>query len=93
VALGGTSVNMNLESTPLAEDGFLYVVDQWGVLYKIDGRSGDAIGLPGARKRAEDARRRGRGVSRMRGVHPTPVASQGRSALQAYSSRTFLVKS
>ncbi len=41
VALGGTSVNENLESTPLAEDGFLYVVDQWGVLYKIDGRSGD----------------------------------------------------
>ena len=29
-------------STPLAEDGFLYVVDQWGVLYKIDGRTGKA---------------------------------------------------
>jgi alcohol dehydrogenase (cytochrome c) len=42
VALGGTSVGENLESTPLAEDGFLYVVDQWGVLYKIDGRSGEA---------------------------------------------------
>jgi alcohol dehydrogenase (cytochrome c) len=42
VAIGGTSVNENLEATPLAEDGFLYVVDQWGVLYKIDGRSGDA---------------------------------------------------
>jgi alcohol dehydrogenase (cytochrome c) len=41
VALGGTAANTNLESTPLAEDGFLYVVDQWGVLYKIDGRSGD----------------------------------------------------
>jgi alcohol dehydrogenase (cytochrome c) len=41
VALGGTSVNENLEATPLAEDGFLYVVDQWGILYKIDGRSGD----------------------------------------------------
>ncbi len=41
VALGGTSANANLKSTPLAEDGFLYVVDQWGVLYKIDGRSGD----------------------------------------------------
>jgi len=41
VALGGTSANANLESTPLAEEGFLYVVDQWGVLYKIDGRSGD----------------------------------------------------
>jgi alcohol dehydrogenase (cytochrome c) len=42
VAIGGTSVNENLESTPLAEDGFLYIVDQWGVLYKIDARSGDA---------------------------------------------------
>jgi alcohol dehydrogenase (cytochrome c) len=41
VALGGTHANENLEGTPLAEDGFLYVVDQAGVLYKIDGRSGD----------------------------------------------------
>jgi alcohol dehydrogenase (cytochrome c) len=40
VALGGTSANENLQSTPLAEDGYLYVVDQWGVVYKIDGRSG-----------------------------------------------------
>jgi alcohol dehydrogenase (cytochrome c) len=40
VAIGGTSANENLESTPLAEDGYLYVVDQWGVVYKIDGRSG-----------------------------------------------------
>jgi alcohol dehydrogenase (cytochrome c) len=42
VAIGGTSVDENLEATPLAEDGYLYVVDQWGVLYKIDGRSGEA---------------------------------------------------
>src|SRR5580700_7183425 len=41
VAIGGTSANENLEATPLAEDGFLYVTDQWGVLYKIDARSGD----------------------------------------------------
>src|SRR5215468_2077393 len=41
VAIGGTSANENLESTPLAEDGYLYVVDLWGVVYKIDGRSGD----------------------------------------------------
>src|SRR5579862_6152043 len=41
VAIGGTSINENLEATPLAEDGFLYIVDQWGILYKIDGRSGD----------------------------------------------------
>jgi alcohol dehydrogenase (cytochrome c) len=41
VAVGGTSANENLQSTPLVEDGFMYVVDQWGVLYKIDVRSGD----------------------------------------------------
>ena len=41
VAIGGTSTNENLQSTPLVEDGFMYVVDQWGVLYKIDVRSGD----------------------------------------------------
>src|SRR5262249_8978360 len=41
VAIGGTAANENLQATPLAEDGFLYVVDQWGVLYKIDVRSGD----------------------------------------------------
>src|SRR5476649_925109 len=27
VAIGGAAVNENLEATPLAEDGFLYVVD------------------------------------------------------------------
>jgi len=41
VAIGGTAANENLQSTPLAEDGFLYVVDQWGVVYKIDVRSGE----------------------------------------------------
>jgi alcohol dehydrogenase (cytochrome c) len=41
VALGGTGLNENLEATPLAEDGFLYVIDQWGILYKIDARAGD----------------------------------------------------
>jgi len=42
VGIGGTSANENVEATPLAEDGFLYIVDQWGVLYKIDARSGRA---------------------------------------------------
>jgi alcohol dehydrogenase (cytochrome c) len=41
VAIGGTSANENLQATPLVEDGFIYLVDQWGVVYKIDGRSGD----------------------------------------------------
>jgi alcohol dehydrogenase (cytochrome c) len=42
VALGGQSINENLQATPLVEDGFMYVVDVWGVVYKLDVRSGDA---------------------------------------------------
>jgi alcohol dehydrogenase (cytochrome c) len=41
VALGGTSTTENLEATPLVDDGFMYVVDLWGIVYKIDVRSGD----------------------------------------------------
>src|SRR6516162_8667678 len=41
VPLGGSSGNEYSVATPLAEDGFLYVTDSWGVLYKIDGTSGD----------------------------------------------------
>src|SRR6266446_4743331 len=40
VALGGTSANENLVATPLVDDGFMYVTDAWGVVYKIDVRSG-----------------------------------------------------
>ncbi len=42
VALGGTSIGENLQATPLVEDGFMYVVDLWGIVYKIDVRSGDS---------------------------------------------------
>ena len=42
VPLGGTTGNEYIEATPLAEDGFLYTVDSWGVVYKIDGTSGEA---------------------------------------------------
>ena len=41
VPLAGTAGNEFIEATPLAEDGFLYITDSWGVLYKIDGRSGE----------------------------------------------------
>src|SRR5258705_8947533 len=40
VPLGGAAGNEWNEATPLAEDGFLYITDSWGVLYKIDGTSG-----------------------------------------------------
>jgi alcohol dehydrogenase (cytochrome c) len=42
VPLGGGAGNEWIQATPLAEDGFLYIADSWGVLYKIDGTSGDA---------------------------------------------------
>src|SRR5271163_4939493 len=42
VALGGGAGNEFTNATPLAEDGFLYITDSWGVLYKIDATSGDA---------------------------------------------------
>ena len=31
VPIGGTAINENLQSTPLVEDGYMYVVDQWGI--------------------------------------------------------------
>ncbi|HEY6255200.1 MAG TPA: PQQ-binding-like beta-propeller repeat protein [Xanthobacteraceae bacterium] len=42
VALGGTATAENLQATPLVEDGFMYIVDLWGIVYKIDVRSGEA---------------------------------------------------
>jgi alcohol dehydrogenase (cytochrome c) len=42
VPLGGKSAGESLEATPLVEDGFMYMVDSWGVVYKIDVRSGTA---------------------------------------------------
>jgi alcohol dehydrogenase (cytochrome c) len=42
VPLGGSTGGEFLEATPLVEDGFLYITDAWGVLYKIDGTSGDS---------------------------------------------------
>jgi alcohol dehydrogenase (cytochrome c) len=41
VPLGGGAANEWNEATALAEDGYLYITDSWGVLYKIDGTSGD----------------------------------------------------
>jgi hypothetical protein len=78
VGIGGTSANENLEATPLAEDGFLYIVDQWGVLYKIDALSGRAqTGVPYRAPvrvltgRTIAKRRRGKGADL-----PTPIRDE-----------------
>jgi alcohol dehydrogenase (cytochrome c) len=42
VPLGGAFGNGWLEATPLAENGFLFITDAMGVLYKIDATAGDA---------------------------------------------------
>jgi alcohol dehydrogenase (cytochrome c) len=41
VPLAGTAGREFIEATPLAEDGFLYVTDSFGVLYRIDATAGD----------------------------------------------------
>src|SRR5258708_4703297 len=42
VPLGGSSGNEYVEATPLVDDGMMYLTDVWGVVYKIDVRSGSA---------------------------------------------------
>ncbi len=39
IGIGGSAGNESLEATPLVEDGFMYVIDGWGAVYKIDLRS------------------------------------------------------
>ena len=36
VPLGGGAGNEWVQATPLAEDGFLYITDSWGVLYRSE---------------------------------------------------------
>src|ERR1700674_2939222 len=40
VAIGGSAGNEALQATPLVDDGFMYISDHWGAVYKIDVRSG-----------------------------------------------------
>ena len=63
VALGGGSGNEFSLATPLAEDGFLYVTDSWGVLYKIDGTSGDAGHIVWRMDPKQERQQRNRGAA------------------------------
>ena len=42
VPIGGASGNEYIEATPLVDDGFMYLTDVWGVVYKIDLHAGKA---------------------------------------------------
>src|SRR5215468_4163412 len=63
VALGGGSGNEFIEATPLAENGFLYVTDSWGVLYKIDGTSGDVGRIVWRMDPKQERQQRNRGAA------------------------------
>ena len=63
VPLGGTSANEYTEATPLAEDGFLYITDVWGVVYKIDGRSGTSGNIVWKMNPGQEKPDRNRGVA------------------------------
>ena len=63
VALGGTSGNENLTATPLVDDGFMYVPDAWGVVYKIDVRSGNVGRIVWRMDPGQEKIERNRGVA------------------------------
>ena len=63
VALGGTSGTENLVATPLVEDGFMYMADAWGVVYKIDVRSGTRANIVWKMDPGQEKVERNRGVA------------------------------
>ena len=63
VALGGGAGNEFTNATPLAEDGFLYITDSWGVVYKIDGTSGVAGRVVWRMDPKQEQQRQSRGVA------------------------------
>src|SRR5215469_7854169 len=63
VALGGGVGNEYTVATPLAEDGFLYTTDSWGVLYKIDVRSGEVGRIMWRMDPKQERQQRNRGTA------------------------------
>jgi len=63
VPLGGGAGNEFNEATPPAEDGFIYITDSWGVLYKIDGTSGDAGRIVWRMDPKQEQQRQSRGAT------------------------------
>ncbi len=63
VPLGGGAGNEYNQATPLAEDGFLYITDSWGVVYKIDGTSGNVGRIVWRMDPKQEQQRQSRGVA------------------------------
>src|SRR5712672_3783467 len=63
VPRGGLGGNEWNEATPLVENGFLYITDSWGVLYKIDGTSGDVGRIVWKMDPKQERQQRNRGAA------------------------------
>jgi alcohol dehydrogenase (cytochrome c) len=78
VPLAGTRGNEFIEATPLAEDGFLYITDSWGVLYKIDGTSGDVGRVVWRMNPKQEVVRANRGAAFWGNLVVSPASSPAR---------------
>src|SRR5437660_7277828 len=78
VPLGGAAGNEYNEATALAEDGFLYITDSWGVLYKIDGTSGDVGRIVWRMDPKQELQRQNRGAALWGNLVITAAKSPGR---------------
>ena len=78
MALGGTSGNENLTATPLVDDGFMYMPDAWGVVYKIDVRSGRQGDIVWKMDPGQEKIDRNRGVALWGNLVVSVTSSDGR---------------
>jgi glucose dehydrogenase len=78
VALGGTTGNENLTATPLVDDGFMYVPDAWGAVYKIDVRSGKSGDIVWKMDPGQEKIDRNRGVALWGNLVISVTSSDGR---------------
>jgi alcohol dehydrogenase (cytochrome c) len=61
--LGGKAGNEYTEATPLVDNGFMYITDIWGVVYKIDVRSGTSAPIVWKMDPGQQKPDRNRGVA------------------------------
>src|SRR6266436_6660646 len=78
VALGGSTGSEFVQATALAEDGFLYITDSSGVLYKIDGTSGEAGRIVWRMDPKQEQQRQNRGAALWGNLVITAAIGPGR---------------
>ena len=78
VAIGGKAGNENLVATPLVDDGFMYMPDAWGVVYKIDVRDGKRGNIVWKMDPGQEKIDRNRGVALWGNLVISVTAKDGR---------------